>query len=135
MKIGVVVITHGKIAEELIKATETIVKEKILMAPVCVLQSDDTARYQKMIEEAITRVTQKGGVLLLSDMFGGTPSNLCLPFLKKGQVELVTGVNLPMLLKLATVSENLELSQVVQFIKEYGQRNITIANEILKGDS
>jgi PTS system mannose-specific IIA component len=131
MKIGVVVVTHGRIAEELIKATETIVKEQLRIAPVSVLQSDDTVRYQKLVGEAIEKVNQGGGVLLLSDMFGGTPSNLCLPFLKKGEVELVTGVNLPMLLKLATLSDQLELSDAVQFIKEYGQRNITWANEVL----
>jgi len=131
MKIGVVVVTHGKIAEELIKATETIVKERLRMAPVSVLQSDETVLYQKLIGEAIGKVDQGGGVLLLSDMFGGTPSNLCLPFLKKGEVELVTGVNLPMLLKLATLSDQLEVSEAVQFIKEYGQRNITWANEVL----
>ena len=131
MRIGVVVVTHGKIAEELIKATETIVKERLRMAPVSVLQSDETALYQKLIGEAIGKVDQGGGVLLLSDMFGGTPSNLCLPFLKKGEVELVTGVNLPMLLKLATLSDQLEVSEAVQFIKEYGQRNITWANEVL----
>ena len=131
MRIGVVVVTHGRIAEELIKATETIVKEPLRIAPVSVLQSDDTVRYQKLVGEAIEKVNQGGGVLLLSDMFGGTPSNLCLPFLKKGEVELVTGVNLPMLLKLATLSDQLELSDAVQFIKEYGQRNITWANEVL----
>jgi len=131
MRIGVVVVTHGRIAEELIKATETIVKEPLHIAPVSVLQSDDTAHYQKLVGEAIEKVNQGGGVLLLSDMFGGTPSNLCLPFLKKGEVELVTGVNLPMLLKLATLSDQLNLSDAVQFIKEYGQRNITWANELL----
>jgi len=131
MRNGVVVVTHGRIAEELIKATETIVKESLRIAPVSVLQSDDTVRYQKLVGEAIEKVNQGGGVLLLSDMFGGTPSNLCLPFLKKGEVELVTGVNLPMLLKLATLSDQLNLSDAVQFIKEYGQRNITWANEVL----
>ena len=131
MKIGVVVVTHGRIAEELIKATETIVKERLRMAPVSVLQSDDTVRYQKLVGEAIEKVNQGGGVLLLSDMFGGTPSNLCLPFFRKGEIELVTGVNLPMLLKLATLSDQLEISEAVQFIKEYGQRNITWANEVL----
>src|SRR5262245_15910344 len=132
MKIGVVIVTHGRIAEELIRATETIVKEKVLMVPVSVLQSDETGHYQKQIELALERVDQGAGILLLSDMFGGTPSNLCHPFLKKGKIELVTGVNLPMLLKLATLSEDLPLSEAVQFIKEYGQRNITWATEVLE---
>src|SRR4029453_8053445 len=120
MKIGVVIVTHGRIAEELIRATETIVKEKLLtMVPVSVLQSDETGHYSGHVEAAIAKVDQGGGVLLLSDMFGGTPSNLCHPFLKAGKVELVTGVNLPMLLKLATISDDLPLSEAVQFIKEY----------------
>lgn len=132
MKIGVVVITHGRIAEELVRATEAIVKEKIRVVPVNVLQSDEVARYQEIIRQAITHVDQGSGVLLLSDMFGGTPSNLCHPFLKKGNIELVTGVNLPMLLKLVTLSDDLDISQVVSFIKEYGQRNITWATELLE---
>lgn len=132
MKFGVVVITHGRIAEELVRATEAIVKEKIRVVPVNVLQSDEVARYQELIRQAILRVDQGSGVLLLSDMFGGTPSNLCHSFLKKGKIELVTGVNLPMLLKLATLSDDLDISQAVSFIKEYGQRNITWATEVLE---
>jgi PTS system mannose-specific IIA component len=132
MKIGVVIITHSKIGEELIRATEAIVKEKLRIVSVSVLQSEKTDHYRKLIDEAIGRVDQGAGVLLLSDMFGGTPSNLCFPFLKKGKIELVTGVNLPMLLKLATLSEELNISEVVQFIIEYGQRNITWGTQVLE---
>lgn len=131
MKIGIIVITHGQIAEELVKATETIIKEKSGVYPISVLQSD-IPHYKKILEETILKASQGKGILLLSDMFGGTPSNLCLSFLKKGEIELVTGVNLPMLVKLTTLSEDLNVSQVAQFILEYGQRHITQATKILE---
>lgn len=131
MKIGIIVVTHGHIAEELVKATEVIVKEKLEIYPISVLQSD-IPHYKKILEETILKANQGAGILLLSDMFGGTPSNLCLSFIKKGEVELVTGVNLPMLVKLTTLSEDLNISQIAQFIMEYGQRHITQATKILE---
>jgi PTS system mannose-specific IIA component len=83
------------------------------------------------IAEALARADEGQGVLVLTDMFGGTPSNISLSFLSERQVEVVTGVNLPMLIKLATLKELKSLEELAAFIKNYGQRNISVASEIL----
>src|SRR5262245_48676538 len=122
MKVGIILITHGRIGEELIRATEGILKEKTLIRSVAVLESDTPERYRQMLSEAVEQTDQGKGVLLLTDMFGATPTNLCLSFLKPHAVELVAGVNLPMLIKLATFPGEPNLTELVEFIVAYGRR-------------
>src|SRR5678816_1917552 len=97
--IGVVVVTHGQLATELVNAAEAIVGELPRFAAVSIGWHQDTEDARQEIGEAITRVQQGDGVLILTDMFGGTPSNLAMTFLGEGNVEVITGVNLPMLIK------------------------------------
>jgi len=103
--IGVVVVTHGQLATELLNAAETIVGDLPRFAAVSIGWHEDTEDARAEIEQAIARVSQESGVLILTDMFGGTPSNLAMTFLGD-KVEVITGVNLPMLIKLAAISAN-----------------------------
>ncbi len=132
MKIGTVVVTHGKIGEEMVRAVASIVKETGPLLGVSLEHHEDVDTMRRRIQEAIQQADQGRGVLLLSDMFGGTPSNLCLSFLESGKVEVVTGVNLPMLIKLASLEDQAPLAETANFIKSYGQKNITRAAEILE---
>ena len=129
--IGVVVVTHGQLATELVNAAETIVGELQRFAAVSIGWHEDTEDARGEIQQAIARVENGAGVLILTDMFGGTPSNVSLSFLGERRVEVVTGVNLPMLIKLATLREEKPLDELASFIKQYGQRNISVASEIL----
>ncbi len=133
--IGTVVVTHGKIGEEMVRAALSIIRESRPMVGVSLEQSEDVDRMRRKIAEAIRQTDQGEGVLLLSDMFGGTPSNLCLSFLEEGRVEVVSGVNLPMLIKLATLNELRPLAEIADFIKSYGQKNIARAEEVLKREA
>lgn len=130
--IGTVVVTHGRIGEEMVRAVLSIVKEQRPLKGVALEHDEEMEEMKRRIQEAIREVDQGDGILLLSDMFGGTPSNLCLSFLEEGRVEVVTGVNLPMLIKLASLKEPLTLQETANFIKTYGQKNITRAAEILR---
>lgn len=132
--IGVVVVTHGRIGEEMVRAALSIVKEPRPIAGVSLEHSEEMDGMRRKIQHAIEEADNGQGVLLLSDMFGGTPSNLCLSFLKEGKVEVVTGVNLPMLIKLASLREDRPLAETADFIKGYGQKNIARATEVLKGN-
>ena len=141
--IGAVVVTHGSIGTEMIRATESIVKEKLPFLGVALEHHESIPTMRTKIREAIDSCRSKksgspkggspNGLLLLSDLFGGTPCNLCLSFLKEGKVEVITGVNLPMLIKLAHYKENRPLKEVARFIREYGKKNITLARLVLKG--
>jgi mannose PTS system EIIA component len=129
--IGVVVLTHGQLATELVHAAETIVGDQPNFTAVSIGWHEDVQDAREAIAAAIDRVKQPGGVVLATDMFGGTPSNLGITFLEQDKVEIVTGVNLPMLIKLATLSESKSLEDLAAFIKQYGQRNISVASELL----
>lgn len=133
--IGTVIVTHGKIGEEMVRAVLSIVQEDLPIYSVSLEQNEDVEQMRRKIEQAVQRADRGHGVLLLSDMFGGTPSNLCLSFLEEGKIEVVTGVNLPMIIKLATIRDNESLVQVADFIKKYGQKNIARASEVLKQGS
>ncbi|MBI2981072.1 MAG: PTS sugar transporter subunit IIA [Deltaproteobacteria bacterium] len=129
--IGTVVVTHGNIGEEMVRAVLSIVREDLPLYSVSLEQNEDVEKMRRKIETAVQRADRGKGVLLLSDMFGGTPSNLCLSFLEEGRIEVVTGVNLPMIIKLATLREESSLSDIADFIKRYGQKNIARASEVL----
>jgi PTS system mannose-specific IIA component len=129
--IGVLIATHGNLGVELIKAAEMIRGTLKGVAHVSVDQDKGVEDIKKEISAAIKKLDQGQGVLILTDLFGGTPSNLSLSFLKKGKVEVITGVNLPMLLKLAEVQQEKPLDEFANCLKEYGIKNISLASEIL----
>lgn len=131
--IGVLVITHGNLGSELVKVAELI--KGSLEATLCI--SVETTKglddLRKEITAAIRKVDSGAGVLILTDLFGGTPSNVSLAFLKEGKVEVVTGVNLPMLLKVPDVREKEnDLANFAAQIRDYGKKNIYLASEVLK---
>ena len=127
--IGIVVVTHGALAGELVNATRTIVGEIPAIAAVSIGWTDDMAMAREAIERAVAEVGG-GDVLLLTDMFGGTPTNVSLPFLSP-RVEIVTGVNLPMLIKLTSIREG-ALPEVARVVRDQGKDAIYVASEILE---
>jgi PTS system mannose-specific IIA component len=131
--IGVVVVTHGQLATELVNAAETIVGDLPRFAAVSIGWHEDTQDARDEIAEAIARVQQDQGVLILTDMFGGTPANLAMTFLAQGKVEVITGVNLPMLIKLASTMEPADLLQVAREMREHGRNAIWVASDLLRG--
>ena len=131
--IGVVVVTHGQLATELVNAAETIVGDLPRFAAVSIGWHEDTQDARDEIAEAIARVQQDQGVLILTDMFGGTPANLAMTFLAQGKVEVITGVNLPMLIKLASTTEPADLLQVAREMREHGRNAIWVASDLLRG--
>ncbi len=130
--IGVIIVTHGNIATEMLNSTKFIMGKVENMLAVSVDPKESVEELRKKINEAIKSVDHGEGVLILTDMFGGTPSNVGLSFLEEGKVEVITGVNLPILLKLCTNREGWNLTELASFVKSYGQKNISIASEILK---
>ncbi len=133
--IGVVVVTHGQLAIELVNAAETIVGDLPHFAAVSIGWHEDVQDARDAIAAAIERVQQPGGVLLATDMFGGTPSNLGLTFLKEDAVEIVTGVNLPMLIKAANLPDGPRLADVARMLREHGRNAIWVASDLLTGAS
>jgi PTS system mannose-specific IIA component len=127
--IGIVVVTHGALAGELVNAARTIVGDIPAIAAVSIGWTDDMAQGREAIERALAEV---GGdqVLVLTDMFGGTPTNVSLPFLSP-RVEIVTGVNLPMIIKLTSLREG-DLVEVARVVRDQGKGAIYVASEILE---
>jgi PTS system mannose-specific IIA component len=132
--IGVVVVTHGQLATELLNAAETIVGDLPRFAAVSIGWHDDTEDARAEIEQAIARVEEGAGVLILTDMFGGTASNLAMSFLSPGKVEVITGVNLPMLIKLANLPEQSDLLASAREMREHGRNAIWVASDLLRGE-
>ncbi len=132
--IGVVVVTHGQLATELLNAAETIVGDLPGFAAVSIGWHEDTQDARDEIAQAIGRVEQGKGVLILTDMFGGTPANLAMTFLGQNQVEVITGVNLPMLIKLAGLAEHSDLLAVAREMREHGRNAIWVASDLLRGE-
>ena len=131
MKIGVVIVTHYQIGAEFLHALRLIVPNAPDFLSVSIDPKQSVDEMRRLIEQALKRAYSGAGVLVLTDMFGGTPSNMSLSFVEETGVEVVTGLNLPMLIKLATLSEDKPLEDLATFIKSYGQRNISVASEIL----
>ena len=132
--IGVVVVTHGQLAAELVNAAETIVGDLPQFAAVSIGWHEDVQDARDEIGSAIARVQNGGGVLVLTDMFGGTPANLGLTFLETDKVEVITGVNLPMLIKLANLTEPAQLLDVAREMREHGRNAIWVASDLLRGE-
>ena len=129
--VGALVVTHGQLGQELVSAAQAIVGEISYIAAVSIGWNDDVDESKKKIEQAVAEVDQGKGVIILTDMFGGTPSNLSLPLLKRNELEIVTGVNLPMVIKVANQSSTDSLSELVTKVKKQGQSHISIASELL----
>jgi PTS system mannose-specific IIA component len=132
--IGVVVVTHGQLATELLNAAETIVGDLPNFAAVSIGWHDDVEEARKEIADTIARVAGEHGAIVLTDMFGGTPSNLAITLVEEGRVEVVTGVNLPMLLKLAGTHEPGDVRAVARRVREDGRAAIWVASDLLRGE-
>jgi len=135
MSVGVVIVTHYRLGEEFLQALRLIVPSAPGFLAVGIEPTQSVEEMRGAIAQALSKAEQGQGVLVLTDMFGGTPSNISLSFLAEHKVEVVTGVNLPMLIKLATLSEPKPLAELAVFIKSYGQRNISVASEILPDEA
>jgi PTS system mannose-specific IIA component len=132
--IGVVVVTHGQLATELVNAAEMIVGDLPRFLAVSIGWHEDVNDARGDIAQAIERVNGEEGVLLLTDMFGGTPSNLGMTFLEKDRLEVITGVNLPMLIKLAGLRKSSDLLAVAREMREHGRNAIWVASDLLRGE-
>jgi PTS system mannose-specific IIA component len=132
--IGVVVVTHGQLAAELVNAAETIVGDLPRFTAVSIGWHEDVQDARDEIAQAIERVRGEDGSLLLTDMFGGTASNLGITFLEDKRVEVLTGVNLPMLIKLASMTDRTDVLAVARELREYGKNAIWVASDLLRGE-
>ena len=132
--IGIVLVTHGRLADELVSALEHVVGEQEKIATVCIGPEDDMEKRRAEILESITKTDDGGGVILLTDMFGGTPSNLAISVMNKANVEVIAGVNLPMLIKLASVRTNNSIDEAAQAAQDAGRKYINIASQLLSKD-
>ena len=135
--IGVVVVTHGQLAIELVNAAEMIVGDLPRFAAVSIGWHDDVTDAREDIAQAVERVRSDGadsGVLILTDMFGGTPSNLALTFIEANKIEVITGVNLPMLIKLAGQARSSDVLAVARDMREHGRNAIWVASDFLRSE-
>jgi PTS system mannose-specific IIA component len=131
--IGLVIVTHGRLAEEFVLAMEHVVGPQSAVESICIGPEDDMERRRQDILDACARVDSGQGVILLTDMFGGTPSNLAISAMHGTDVEVVAGINLPMLVKLAKVRETLPLAEAVVLAQDAGRKYINVASHILAG--
>ena len=130
--IGIVVVAHFNLAREMVAATELIVGKQEQFTYVDIFPDEDVEKIKGTVTGALKSVNSGKGVIILTDMFGGTPSNISLSFLEEGKVEVVTGVNLPMLIKLVTYRQDKVLAELAEFISSYGKKNIYVATDVLR---
>ena len=131
-KVGGVIVSHGQVATELVAAAETVVGDIGHIVAVSIGWHDDVEAAKDEIERAIKIVSQGQGVIVLTDMFGGTPTNISAMFLKENEVEIVTGVNLPMVIKLASHTEEIPLSDLAREIEDQGKQAIYRTSALLE---
>jgi mannose PTS system EIIA component len=131
-RVGGVIISHGQVANELVAAAEAVVGDLTHITAVSIGWHDDVEMARDEIERGIERVSSGAGVLVLTDMFGGTPTNLAAMFLKEDEVEIVTGVNLPMVVKLASMTQPVPLSQLARDVEQQGKDSICRAGVLLE---
>ncbi|MBI3755505.1 MAG: PTS sugar transporter [Deltaproteobacteria bacterium] len=130
--IGAIIITHGKLAEAIVSTAEAIAGRLENVRHISIDACDSAKCIGDSISSAIKTMDKKDGIIILTDMFGGTPSNIGLSFLEPGKVEILTGVNLPMLLKFAGHRADKGLLELAALLKEHGQKSIVLASEVLK---
>lgn len=129
--IGGIIVSHGKLAEELLNALTIILGEAVNIEAISIGWYDDVEESKKKINQSLKRVNQKNGVLIFTDMFGGTPSNLSFSFSENNYVDIITGVNLPMLIKFVSLQRNNDLNEVAKKVVEQGKKNIHLASALL----
>jgi PTS system mannose-specific IIA component len=132
--IGLVIVTHGRLAEEFLYAMEHVVGPQAAVAAICIGPDDDMERRRRDIFKACEQVDMGQGVILLTDMFGGTPSNLAISVMEQTKAEVIAGLNLPMLIKLASVRGREPLATCVAHAQEAGRKYISVASYVLAGD-
>ncbi len=133
---GIVIVTHGQLGDVLIDTVEMITGSRPdAVISVSISIGDDVDKLRGKIARGIKAVNRKNGILILTDMFGGTPSNLSYSFLEEGQVEVLSGVNLPILIKALSTRDKLTLTELAQTLEKFGKRSISLASGILKGNS
>jgi mannose PTS system EIIA component len=130
--IGIVVVSHGSLARELVAATEHVVGEQRRFRSIAIEAEDDIEARREQIRDTAKACDDGSGVILLTDMFGGTPSNLAISVMQAGKVEVLAGVNLPMLIKLAEVRSEVSLDEAAQIAADAGRKYISIASQIMK---
>jgi len=131
--IGIVVVTHGRLAEELLLATEHVVGPLERARPVCIGPDDDLELRRADVAAAVEAVDTGAGVVIVTDMFGGTPANLAISLLDRGRVDVLAGANLPMLVKLAEARGTMTVEAAAEAARDAGQKYIAIASKILSG--
>jgi PTS system mannose-specific IIA component len=129
--IGGIIVSHGKLGEELLNALTIILGEAPNIEAISIGWYDDVEESKKKINQSLKRVDQKSGVVIFTDMFGGTPSNLSFTFQKDEQVEIITGINLPMLIKFVSLQRNNNIKDVARKVVEQGKKNIHLASALL----
>ena len=129
--IGMILVTHGRLAEEFVNAMEHVVGTQADVATVCIGPQDDMEQRRKDIARAIKQVDSGSGAVILTDLFGGTPSNLAISLLKAGKTEVIAGINLPMLIRLAGARKDMDLTTATAAARDAGRNYITIASEFL----
>ena len=133
--IGIVIVTHCQLGEALIEAAEFIIGERPgSLESVSIDLSENAEKLRNKISQGIKKVEGQEGVLILTDMFGGTPSNLSYSFLEEGRIEVLSGVNLPILIQAANMREKMEFDQLVSNLESFGKKSISLASGILKGN-
>jgi mannose PTS system EIIA component len=132
--IGLVLVTHGRLAVEFVQALEHVVGPQPNVTAICIGPEDDMEQRRQDIIDAVAAADEGDGVVLLTDMFGGTPSNLAISVLDKGQVEVIAGINLPMLIKLAGLRSTATLSEAVNQAQLAGRKYINVASQLLDAE-
>ena len=132
--IGLVIVTHGRLAEEFVFAMEHVVGPQTAVAAICIGPEDDMESRRKHLLAAGARVDSGAGVILLTDMFGGTPSNLAISVMEQTKAEVIAGLNLPMLIKLASLRTREPLEKCVACAQEAGRKYISVASYVLAGE-
>ncbi|MDG2532697.1 PTS sugar transporter subunit IIA [Sphingomonas sp. HITSZ_GF] len=129
--IGLVLVTHGRLAEEFVVAMEHVVGKQEQIASICIGPEDDMEGRRADIAAAIKSVDSGRGVIVLSDLFGGTPSNLAISLMEAGRVEVIAGINLPMLIRLGSARKTMKVTEAVAAARDAGRKYITVASEVL----
>jgi PTS system mannose-specific IIA component len=132
--IGLVIVTHGRLAEEFVSAMEHVVGPQTAVKAICIGPEDDMERRRSDILKACAVVDSGGGVIVLTDMFGGTPSNLAISVMEQTRAEVIAGLNLPTLIKLASVRQREDLQSCVAHAQEAGRKYISVASYVLAGE-
>jgi PTS system mannose-specific IIA component len=133
--IGIVIVTHSQLGEALIDAAEFIIgRRPAALESISIDLSENAEKLRQKIAEGIKRVKGEEGVLILTDMFGGTPSNLSYSFLEEGHIEVLSGVNLPILIHAANMRDKMALVRLAQSLEEFGKKSISLASGILRGN-